>query len=373
MSLTGYIKNLFVDKEKTIPLFPKTKVKAVSDDNGIGLNVILDEIKNEVTPMSKGGTGATTGATGLRNMFADGKTVLSSYQYGSELPSSPTAGQVFFQEATGTIADIGQDVAKAVRAVNLLDNSDFRNPINQRGANGAIPTWTYCIDRWRTGSNTATISINNGLVCTGYISQIIAQNYDGKTLTFAAKINGEIFCCSAEINAVTAWTQFARKNTNVGSMAICKWDDNIMYVEINNTSEGTIEWVALYEGEYTAETLPPYVPKGYGVELAECRRYFRRYAVWQEMILGYVAWDNKPRIVFLGEPAMRVTPTASRLVASLNCGGTIYYIDETPKGGVANREGSLTLFLGELSDTNNTRTALGGYLTDIEFTLSADL
>ena len=29
-------------------------------------------------------------------------------------------------------------------------------------------------------------------------------------------------------------------------------------------------WAALYEGEYTANTLPPYVPKGYAAELAAC-------------------------------------------------------------------------------------------------------
>lgn len=43
MSLTGKITNLFADKEKTSPIFPRTKVKAISDDNGIGLNVLLGE------------------------------------------------------------------------------------------------------------------------------------------------------------------------------------------------------------------------------------------------------------------------------------------------------------------------------------------
>lgn len=133
MSLTGYIKNLFVDKEKTIPLFPKTKVRAVSDDDGVGLNVILEDIRRDIAYMSGSGSGnidVSDGAGFLKKLFAAGSTVLSSHQYGKELPENAQNGQVFFQEATGTIADIGQDVAKAVRAVNLLDNSDFRNPIN---------------------------------------------------------------------------------------------------------------------------------------------------------------------------------------------------------------------------------------------------
>ena len=37
-----------------------------------------------------------------------------------------------------------------------------------------------------------------------------------------------------------------------------------------NKSEWYCSWIALYEGSYTADTLPPYVPKGYAAELAAC-------------------------------------------------------------------------------------------------------
>lgn len=47
--------------------------------------------------MSKGGTGATSGATGLKNLLAAGNTILSSYQYGSSLPSAGTKGRLFFK------------------------------------------------------------------------------------------------------------------------------------------------------------------------------------------------------------------------------------------------------------------------------------
>lgn len=42
MALTGKIMDFFADKAMTIPAFPRTKVKAVSDDNGIGLGVLLE-------------------------------------------------------------------------------------------------------------------------------------------------------------------------------------------------------------------------------------------------------------------------------------------------------------------------------------------
>lgn len=48
MSLIGKIQTLFSDKEKTTPIFPRTKVSAVSDDNGIGLDAILDDMSADV-------------------------------------------------------------------------------------------------------------------------------------------------------------------------------------------------------------------------------------------------------------------------------------------------------------------------------------
>jgi hypothetical protein len=43
MSFVGKITNLFADKAMTVPAFPRTKVKAISDDNGVGLGVLLEE------------------------------------------------------------------------------------------------------------------------------------------------------------------------------------------------------------------------------------------------------------------------------------------------------------------------------------------
>lgn len=40
---------------------------------------------------------AANTAAGLANLFADGNTVLSSYQYGDELPAAGNAGRIFFK------------------------------------------------------------------------------------------------------------------------------------------------------------------------------------------------------------------------------------------------------------------------------------
>ena len=53
MSLTGKIMTFFEDKAKTKAAFPRTKVKAVSDDSGRGLDAILDEMGNATIPAER--------------------------------------------------------------------------------------------------------------------------------------------------------------------------------------------------------------------------------------------------------------------------------------------------------------------------------
>ena len=77
-----------------------------------------------------------------------------------------------------------------------------------------------------------------------------------------------------------------------------------------------IDWAALYEGEYTAETLPPYVPKGYGAELAEFRRYYQCY---DEVACANI--DAAYPILGLTFPPMRVTPTLT--IGSLVAGDNL--------------------------------------------------
>lgn len=47
MSISGVIKTLFSDHKKTQAIFPRTKVSAVSDDNGVGLDALLAEKASE--------------------------------------------------------------------------------------------------------------------------------------------------------------------------------------------------------------------------------------------------------------------------------------------------------------------------------------
>ena len=83
-----------------------------------------------------------------------------------------------------------------------------------------------------------------------------------------------------------------------------------VYISPDTESTGTaavVRWAALYEGEYTAETLPPYVPKGYAAELAECLRYYRKIKGDTQTFTGYSSggWSY----AFIPLQTMRMKPS----------------------------------------------------------------
>ena len=166
---------------------------------------------------------------------------------------------------------------------NLLDNSYFRNPVNQRGiANSAtIERYTYFLDRWSTGDTAGTITLNsNGLIFNVLISQRIdpAILRTGTAVTAAAKFSdGTLVIVSGVVNLSTSWHWLSSPVVNGCQIGLVDGTSNgIPYVRIGNENGKTLVWAALYEGSYTADTLPAYQPKGYAAELAECQRYYRQ-------------------------------------------------------------------------------------------------
>ena len=163
---------------------------------------------------------------------------------------------------------------------NLLDNSDFRNPVNQRGQSSySFGSWGgYTIDRWYVGADGADITFHtDGIHLTKTIIQPIenASRLEDKVITIAAKINGEVLCGSGTVKYDSAWSRVivaGRDSFNISAEAT---NDKALTVVVYSNQQGTVEWAALYEGAYTAETLPEYRCKGYGAELAECQRYYQ--------------------------------------------------------------------------------------------------
>ena len=233
--------------------------------------------------------------------------------------------------ATGAKGDTGACV------YNLLDNSDFAHPIAQAGVNGAHGATGYAVDRWMRTSGATVSQAEDGLKIvsdktswTAGIQQRIEAKRFADVMTFAVRGVFPVACRlfvyigSGTTNFGTAYFQGdAAERTLV--LKLTKPDgltgDEVVNVYISPDTESTgtaavVRWAAIYEGEYTAETLPPYVPKGYAAELAECLRYYRRIKADNETFAGYAA--RGVAYAFIPLQTMRIKPS---LVPS----GKFYY------------------------------------------------
>lgn len=217
----------------------------------------------------------------------------------------------------GPKGDKGDPGLSAVR--NWLDNSDFTNPVNQRNITAPqtqTVTKQYYLDRWyfanyapatyelsSAGLHIATAGTTTDTVWfTQKLSSEAIAALCGKTVTLAFSTSAGIFTLT-KVFPETSYYREGVKDTiylTIGN----NW------VDICGPFDVTLYWAALYEGAYTADTLPAYVPKGYAAELAECQRYY--YAVKGSKPLVLAGMFDSAGCLDVCWPLpvqMRVTPT----------------------------------------------------------------
>lgn len=264
-------------------------------------------------------------------------------------------------------------------AQNLFDNSNFM--INQRGETSYTGK-AYTVDRWAVAVREATVNVvPNGITFTlndstgsSYLEQrVLPEKIKlGKTYTVAAFVDGEVICGSFTYNGETNGSTLL---VSIGKTLMCVYfytayqAFRIGFSDVNVAH--TIEWAALYEGEYTVETLQPYVPKPFVTELLECQRYyFQCGSDWA--FYGYIGTrTNKAYINILLPVDMRITPTAT-----LHDGYIRLYIngaaqDVTSIDSVKKITNTIEL-CAILKEEVQTRIPISGWVGD-RFSLSADL
>ena len=272
-----------------------------------------------------------TGAQGLRGEKGDTGERGPQGETGATGPQGPKGDP-------GSIDNLAENVALEIakynfgQPYNLLDNSDFVHPIAQAGVNGAHGATGYAVDRWNRTSGATVSLVSNGLKVVSDKSNWVAgiqQKIEAKRFadTMTLAVHG-IFPVACRL-----WAYIGSGTVNFGDPGYFQGDpaertlvlkltkpsgltgDEVVniYISPDTGSTGTaaiVQWAALYEGEYTAETLPPYVPKGYAAELAECLRYYRKIKADSQTFAGYAASGNAYAFIPLAQ-AMRIAPTVT--------------------------------------------------------------
>lgn len=184
---------------------------------------------------------------------------------------------------------------------NLLDNSDFTNPVNQRQitstsnpANGII----YTIDRWILWSD------ENGVATISVLSDCISISVPaGVKASFSQRIKKGII----DENSVLVF--YLKDGTEIdGSVDFSQTNYDIAQVLFDNSTESEGKsWDLVHAKLENGVFQTPWQPKAYSEELLECQRYYYRLGSGWQPVSKIVGWGS---VVTIDVPiGMRATPT----------------------------------------------------------------
>ena len=208
---------------------------------------------------------------------------------------------------------------------NFLDNSFFYYlyMINQRNYGGnTVQNYEPLIDRWRAYeyNNRTKLELDTN---TGYC-KLTGEMYQGLCLYELPTINvpytiavyfydGSVLCASGNIPFSTSTPISFTQNsfTISGNVYVPTTEEAnngaipMLYVSLKDTSntynKKILVAVALYLGEFTSETVPPYVVKEPGAEFAKCLRYLQMpsMSMW-----NYEQWKYVPMLPMVTTPSV---------------------------------------------------------------------
>ena len=195
---------------------------------------------------------------------------------------------------------------------NLLINSDFRNPINQRGLTSYESKTSgkdvYNIDRWRASYGTIT-TVNDGSITiagnTGanrYFYQTFEKPLSG-TFTFSFNITNLQGNISLYYDAggTVSTTNIPTGTTEMIIVANNLKSVGFLLPKTNGIS-ATIKWVKLEVGAIAT----PFTPRPYAEELAMCRRYYQNIDLH---CLPGLSSDDGKAVTFASNAYLRGTPS----------------------------------------------------------------
>lgn len=217
-------------------------------------------------------------------------------------------------------------------SMNLLINSDFRNPINQRGATSYTVEYTgtyqYTIDRWCTIWSENTVSVVDGgvqLEKRGAIIQRLEHKLEaGKKYTLSWSIDG------VKDSVLITGGDYEQQSSRYSLDG--DYERIIIY---NDSDGGIINWAKLEAGSVAT----PLVPRPYGEELALCQRYYMKILAWESSYP--FRGDNNAVCVFLSGIQMRTHPTI--------IGGAVKFVGIAT--GIASSNGIANIIEEQISST----------------------
>ena len=166
---------------------------------------------------------------------------------------------------------------------NLLMNSDFRKPINQRGQTSySIPANTYTIDRWKVLSDDATLSVNSGYITlssNSSSSSFFIQKTETVPLNDYITVSINVKSLTGALNVYIASGTSQEECFSIYSAGVTTYTTSIEFtnfmqlnIEAINNAQVELYWAKVEQGSFAT----PFVSRLYAEELALCKRYYEK-------------------------------------------------------------------------------------------------
>ena len=247
------------------------------------------------------------------------------------------AGYVTAQAGDYTAAQVGavdgatgQGSAVRISNRNLLDNGDFRNPVNQRGQTSYTGNG-YGIDRWRVSTNNSTAAVSVGDGCidftsdasgtyinfTSTVEKVQPGNYtlsflvDDHTKAQQIYVQGGASASVFDSNLLTL--PFSVAETSAIAVGIQKKAaSSTLKIYAAKLELGSVQTLAHQENGVWVLNDP--LPN-YAEELAKCQRYYQL----------YTSAAQRPTNGADCRPVMRIANPSQGTIA---ISGTTYYFND---------------------------------------------
>ena len=224
----------------------------------------------------------------------------------------------------------GQGSAVRISNRNLLDNGDFRNPVNQRGQTSYTGNG-YGIDRWRVSTNNSTAAVSVGDGCidftsdasgtyinfTSAVEKVQPGNYtlsflvDDHTKAQQIYVQGGDSASVFDSNLLTL--PFSVAETSAIAVGIQKKAaSSTLKIYAAKLEPGSVQTLAHQENSVWVLNDP--LPN-YAEELAKCQRYYQL----------YTSAAQRPTNGADCRPVMRIANPSQGTIA---ISGTTYYFND---------------------------------------------
>lgn len=239
---------------------------------------------------------------------------------------------------------------------NLLDNWDFRNPINQRGETSyQLTTTMFAIDRWQARNPTGVVSaitINEGYITFEKLSGTDAATHV-QEIENLSLLRGHVVTLSVESDGVIYAKSFTVASSGLFDSPDIVfpngWRSDIYLTADNTTYRSVRFWCGTQNVQLnisrvklelgSVSTLANDPPADYGKELRRCQRYYYKSELWHYLCLR--GSSQTTSIVF--PVTMRKVPSI-KLISGINIDQLT--VSATADGIMAYKNGDTSTELG---------------------------